>query len=179
MKLIGTSSTFSDVKYYEGKIFNDDRGRFQKPFFGDLVEEKFNNYYEVLVSTSKKNVIRGLHFQNPPNDVDKIVFCLDGVIKDVFVDLRKSSETFGEFDSIKLDKDNPVSVLIPKGFAHGFSVLSDEATVLYLQSKPFNEKSDSGIHYGSLDIDWESPNPVLSEKDINLPSFIDFNSPWA
>ena len=62
MKLIGTSSTFSDVKYYEGKIFNDDRGRFQKPFFGDLVEEKFNNYYEVLVSTSKKNVIRGLHF---------------------------------------------------------------------------------------------------------------------
>jgi|TARA_B100001094_G_C18188398_1_gene805428 dTDP-4-dehydrorhamnose 3,5-epimerase len=179
MKLIGTSSIFSDVKYYEGKIFNDERGRFQKPFFGDLVEEKFNNYYEVIVSTSKKNVIRGLHFQNPPNDVDKIVFCLDGVIKDVFVDLRKSSETFGEFDSIKLDKDNSVSVLIPKGFAHGFSVLSDEATVLYLQSKPFNEESDSGIHYESLDIDWESTNPVLSEKDINLPSLIDFNSPWT
>ena len=179
MKLIGNSEIFHDVEYYESNIFIDDRGFFQKPFFGDLVSKKFNNSYEVLVSKSNKNVIRGLHFQTPPNDVEKIVYCLEGRILDVFVDLRAKSKTYKLHDSKLLEADIPNSILIPKGFAHGFSVLSDTATVLYLQSKPYNQESDSGIHYESLGINWHVNNPITSEKDRSLPDLTDFQSPWS
>ena len=178
MELIESSPVFKEIKYYKSNIFNDERGRFQKPFFGELIEQKFNNSYEVIVSNSKKNVIRGLHFQKPPNDVDKLIFCLAGKIKDVFVDLRKSSKTFGMHDSRLLNEDEPVSIYIPEGFAHGFSVLSENATVLYLQSKPFNQESDTGIHYKSLDIDWEVEESIVSEKDKNLVYLKNYISPW-
>mgnify|MGYP001164931792 FL=1 len=178
MNQIGVSNIFSDVKFFEGKIFEDDRGIFRKPFYGTPIEEIFGNDFEVIISSSGKNVIRGLHFQNPPHDVDKFIYCLNGSIKDVFVDLRKKSSTFGKFDSIHLNEKNPVSVLVPKGFAHGFSVLSEKATVIYLQSGKFNEVSDYGISYKSLNIDWEVENPIVSDKDSNLPDFKEFSSPW-
>ena len=98
--------------------------------------------------------------------------------KDVFVDLRKKSTTFGKYDHIHLNEENPVSVLVPKGFAHGFSVLSEKATVIYLQSGKFNEESDYGISYNSLNIDWEVENPIISDKDYGLVNFPDFDSPW-
>jgi dTDP-4-dehydrorhamnose 3,5-epimerase len=178
MKLIGTSKKFEDVEFYQTEIIADNRGFFQKPFFGDLINEKFNNNYEVLVSHSKKNVIRGLHFQLPPNDVDKVVYCLEGKILDVFVDLRSKSKTFGFHDSKVLEEKIPNSILVPKGFAHGFSVISDTATVLYLQSKPFNKDSDSGIHYDSVNIDWNIKNPIISQKDKNLTDLTNFKTPW-
>lgn len=178
MKLIGTSSVFPEVKYYESKIFQDHRGKFSKPFFGELLTDEFNNSYEVIVSKSNKNVIRGLHFQLPPQDVSKIVFCLEGSIKDVFVDLRLGSSNYGKSDFKYLDSQSPISIFIPKGFAHGFSVLSKSATVLYLQSGPFSDEHDSGILYSSADIDWEIKKPVLSEKDNNLIDIKNFHSPW-
>ena len=174
MKFIGTSSTFSDVKYYEGKIINDKRGRFQKPFFGELIEEKFNNFYEVIVSNSKKNVIRGLHFQNPPNDVDKIIFCLEGAIKDVFVDLRKSSKTFGHHVALELSSKNQHQVFIPRGFAHGFLVLSDSATFVYKVDNFYSPESERGIVFNdaSLAINWKLPIESIhvSNKDKVYPT---------
>ena len=178
MKLIGTSSIFPEVKYYESKIFQDHRGKFSKPFFGTLLNDEFNNSYEVIVSKSKKDVIRGLHFQLPPQDVSKVVFCLEGSIKDVFVDLRSGSTNYGKSDFKYLESETPISIFIPKGFAHGFSVLSKSATVLYLQSGPFSEEHDSGILYSSADIDWEIRTPVLSEKDNNLIDLKKFQTPW-
>ena len=99
-------------------------------------------------------------------------------MKDVFLDLRKDSPTYGKYDSVYLDDDENITVLIPKGFAHGFSVLSQNATVVYLQSGDFNEASDSGIYCLDLGIDWEVEIPVLSEKDQNLVKFSEYESPW-
>ena len=178
MELIKTSEVFEDIKYFKGKFFPDERGFFKKPFYGSNLDDYFKKVSEVLVSKSKKNVIRGLHFQTPPHEVSKIVHCVEGKVKDVFLDLRKDSPTYGKHDSVYLDDDKNITVLIPKGFAHGFSVLSENATVVYLQSGDFNEASDSGIYCLDLGIDWEVDNPVLSEKDQNLAKFSEYESPW-
>lgn len=178
MDFIKTSDVLKDVKIFKGKFFPDERGYFKKPFFGDNLESDFQNISEVLVSKSRKNVIRGIHFQTPPWDVSKLVSCIDGVVKDVFIDLRKDSPTYGAFDYVYLDNVDNFSVIIPKGFGHGFSVLSESATVVYLQSGPFNDKHDSGINSLDLEIDWEVEDPILSEKDKSLISFSKFQSPW-
>ena len=179
MEFHKTSHVFDEVKIYKGKIFEDNRGFFSKPFYGELISKEFSHSYEVLISKSKKNVIRGLHFQTPPHSVSKIVYCVDGSIKDVFIDLRKGSSTYGMFDHVYLDSVEPLSVFIPEGFGHGFSVLSDTATVLYLQSGEFNEESDSGIYYDSAGIDWEIQNPIISEKDSQLIKLNNFESHWV
>lgn len=178
MDLIRTSEIFSEIKIFEGKLITDSRGQFSKPFYAEPLINNFGNLSEVIYSKSKQNVIRGLHFQEPPEGVNKFVHCLDGEIKDVFVDLRSSSKTYGKFDSIKLKSDKPISIFIPEGFGHGFSVISRTATVLYLQSKPFSAIYDSGININSFDIDWEVENPIISDKDYELINFSDFESPW-
>lgn len=178
MDLIRTSEIFSEIKIFKGKLISDSRGQFSKPFYGDPLVNQFGNLSEVIYSKSKQNVIRGLHFQEPPEGVSKFVHCLDGEIKDVFVDLRKSSQTYGQFDSIKLKSEAPISVFIPEGFGHGFSVISKSATVLYLQSKPFSAHHDAGVNINSFDIDWEVKNPIISDKDYGLVNFPDFDSPW-
>tara|TARA_B100000242_G_C42982388_1_gene456000 strand:- start:317 stop:856 length:540 start_codon:yes stop_codon:yes gene_type:complete len=178
MKFVKTSNKFDDVKIFQGKLFQDSRGQFSKPFFGDILKNEFEGVSEVLYSKSTKNTIRGLHFQLPPYDVHKLVHCLDGEINDVFIDLRVDSKNYGNHESIKLNSSDPISLLIPKGFGHGFSVLSQSATVLYLQSGPFNDEHDSGIFYDSIGLDWQIDEPILSDKDKSLVSFEDFISPW-
>jgi dTDP-4-dehydrorhamnose 3,5-epimerase len=178
MELFGTSHVFKEVKFFKGKFIPDDRGYFKKPFYGDNLQKNFNKINEILVSHSKKDVIRGLHFQLPPHGVEKFICCVNGKVKDVFVDLRKNSSTYGEHDSIYLDNEKNISVMIPLGFAHGFSVLSNEATVLYLQSGNFDENADTGIYSLDLGIDWEVDHGILSEKDKDLIKFQDFETPW-
>ena len=136
MDLIRTSEIFSEIKIFKGKLISDSRGQFSKPFYGDPLVNQFGNLSEVIYSKSKQNVIRGIHFQEPPEGVSKFVHCLDGEIKDVFVDLRSSSQTYGQFDSIKLKSETPISVFIPEGFGHGFSVISKSATVLACSGMP-------------------------------------------
>ena len=172
------SKIFNEVKYFKGIVHKDSRGRFEKPFYGETLESEFPHIREVLISTSFKNVIRGLHFQTPPYDVKKIIYCTAGRIKDVFIDIRKNSPTYGEIDFTYLSEKDSHSILIPEGFAHGFSVLSESATVVYLQSKDFKTEFDKGIHPLSLDIDWEVNKPVISDKDLSLPKFEEFDSPW-
>ena len=175
---IGNSSEIPDIKFYKGKIFKDHRGIFEKPFYANLDNMGFDENLEIIVSKSNKNVIRGLHFQNPPKGINKLIYCIEGSIRDVFVDMRKSSPTFGKYHFKDLSSEDDVSILVPKGFAHGYSVLSENATVLYLQSGIFDVEAEDGISYKSLNIDWGIDNPVLSDKDLNLNLFDKNNSLW-
>ena len=132
-------------------------------------------------SKSIKGVIRGLHFQIPPFEQTKLVRCVSGKILDVVVDLRKNSKTYGKFFSIELSSKNNKQLLVPKGFAHGFQVLSKTAIVSYKVDNYYNPKADSGIIWNDKDlsIDWNLEiKPILSAKDLKLIPFKELKSPF-
>lgn len=177
------NKTFIDGLFViEPEIFKDERG----VFFEFYNKEKLNNYFDVNFiqdneSRSHKGVIRGLHFQKPPFDQNKLVRCITGKILDVAVDLRKKSKTYGKFFSIELSSHNKKQLFIPKGFAHGFQVLSKTAIVSYKVDNHYSPKSDSGIIWNDRDllIDWKKTlKPILSQKDLKLILFKDIKSPF-
>jgi dTDP-4-dehydrorhamnose 3,5-epimerase len=131
-------------------------------------------------SSSVYGVIRGLHFQNPPHAQTKLVRVLKGKILDVAVDIRKGSPAYGKVLSIELSAENKRQLYIPKGFAHGFSVLSETAEVLYKCDTFYNKESDGGIIYNdpALNIDWQIPadKAIISEKDSKLPHLADLKN---
>lgn len=131
-------------------------------------------------SFSKKDTIRGLHYQNPPYAQTKLVRVLQGEIMDVVVDLRKASPTYGQHFGICLTADNKKQLLVPQGFAHGFSVLSETAVVLYKCDQFYNKASEGGICFddAALNIDWgmDLKVAIVSEKDLVLPDFQNCNS---
>ena len=133
-------------------------------------------------SKSSKGVLRGLHFQKPPFNQAKLVRCIAGRVLDVAVDIRKGSPTYGKHVAIELSGENKKQVFVPKGFAHGFSVLSETAIFAYKVDNKYAPESDSGIRYDDteLGIDWGLPQEKvqLSEKDKELPSFKDLDSPF-
>lgn len=126
------------------------------------------------------NTVRGLHFQTPPFDETKIVRAARGAIFDVFVDLRKDSETYGEWDAIELSAENNTAVYIPKGFAHGFKTLVADTLVEYKIDADYNADAASGIRWNDADlgIEWNTENPITSPRDARLPLFADFVSPF-
>lgn len=133
------------------------------------------DFKEAYYSRSKKNVIRGMHFQSPPYDHDKLVVCLQGSVIDVILDLRKNSNTYLEHRSFKLDPGSNDAVFIPKGYAHGFKALSDETLMLYMVSSEYNPKYDSGILYSSFGFDWgEIDVGLISERDKGFPLLKDY-----
>lgn len=152
----------------ENKMFQDDRGLFVKTFnFDDFVGFGLEvNFKESFYSVSKKNVLRGMHFQLPPHDHAKLVYVVDGEILDVAVDIRRSSTTFGRYFAINLSSENAKSLYMAKGFAHGFFTLSDSATVVYLTTSTHVPSSDTGIRWDSFGFDWQGiKNPIVSERD--------------
>jgi len=157
----------------------DIRGTFVKTYNSEkLAETGFDGIFrESYYSRSHKNVIRGMHFQIPPHDHEKLVYVTEGVIMDVVLDLRCNSNTYGRSISVKLTEFGR-SVFIPKGCAHGFLTLSDTATVVYMVSSVYNQSSDSGILWNSFGFDWETPSPVLSERDRSFQAFNHFESPF-
>ena len=162
------------------KLFEDSRGFFAETFRRDLLENyigKEINICQSNTSHSKYGTIRGLHFQLSESSQSKLVSVSYGEILDVVVDLRKKSETFGEVFSIKINDKNNFSLFIPKGFAHGFSVLSDYARVNYHVDSYYNKNQESGINPldSELNIDWKISNrlAIISEKDSKLPNFSD------
>ncbi len=168
---------FVGVFIYTPTVIEDSRGSFMESFRSEWFPGvKFVQDNEAV---SKKGVIRGLHFQRPPYAQTKLIRVIEGEILDVIVDLRKSSETFGEVFTVKISAQNKFQLLVPKGFAHGYVTLSESATVLYKVDQYFNKKYDTGIHPLSeaLDIDW-GIIPILSEKDQNLSDYLDFKSPF-
>ncbi|MCF8361862.1 MAG: dTDP-4-dehydrorhamnose 3,5-epimerase [Prolixibacteraceae bacterium] len=161
------------------KVFEDDRGYFFEAFNQKKFAEKGINYNFVQDNESKSQygVIRGLHFQDSPHAQAKLVRVLLGKVFDVAVDLRKDSSTFGRWFGVELSAENKYQMLIPRGFAHGFSVLSSEAVFHYKCDNFYNKESERGIRYNdkTLNIDWklEEKDMVLSEKDKVLPEFED------
>ena len=169
-----------DLLIIEPQLFKDERG-----FFYESYNKNNLNSSVVFVqdneSKSYKGVIRGLHFQAPPFEQTKLVRCVSGNILDVVVDLRTNSKTFGKYFSIELSSENKKQLFVPRGFAHGFQVLSKEATVNYKVDEYYNPNSDSGIIWNDKDlsIDWDFDiKPILSKKDLKLISFKEFKSPF-
>lgn len=175
---------FPGLFVFEPLVFDDSRGYFfeaynRKIFGGAGVENKFVQDNQ---SSSTHGVIRGLHYQTPPYAQAKLVRALVGTILDVAVDLRKGSPTFGKVFSIELSSANKKQLFLPAGFAHGFSVLSDVAEVLYKCDQFYNKASEQGIIYNdaTLQIDWQIPSAkaIVSDKDLALPAFAQCVNPF-
>ncbi len=164
MKTIKTK--FKDLKLIKTKIFNDKRGFFKEVFQNKV--EKNNNFVFDCMSYSKKNVLRGLHFQKK-NSQTKLLTVMQGKIFDVCVDLRKKSKTYGKYFSIELSQKSEFSILIPAGFAHGFLCLSKECVVYYKCSHYRDQNSENTILWNdpALEINWPNKKPILSDKDQN------------
>jgi dTDP-4-dehydrorhamnose 3,5-epimerase len=154
---------------------SDNRGSFVKTFNKNLFNDIDLNLEirESYFSISKINVIRGMHFQLPPHDGDKLVYVPKGRILDVVVDLRKNSPTFKKFISVELSDHNKKSIIIPKGLAHGFKSLLDDTITVYNVSAEYNPKTDTGIAYNSFGFDWQIDKPIVSQRDSKL---MDLNS---
>lgn len=162
------------VKLIELKAFSDDRGYFKETFRGTWAADLglVSAFVQDNISRSYQGTIRGLHYQKERPQA-KLVQCISGRILDVAVDLRKNSSTFGQYYSVVLSEKNHKQLYIPEGFAHGFSVLSDQAIVHYKCSRYYDKESERGIRWDDplIHIDWEISKPILSEKDRCLPLF--------
>ena len=171
-----------DLLIIEPQLFKDHRGFFYESYNKNNLDKVVNVIFvQDNESKSNKGVIRGLHFQAPPFDQTKLVRCVSGNILDVVVDLRTNSKTYGKFFSIELSSENNKQLFVPKGFAHGFQVLSETAIVNYKVDNFYNPKSDSGIIWNDKDlsIDWNTDlKPIISSKDLKLKSFKNLKSPF-
>jgi len=174
-----------DVVIIETKVFGDTRGYFLESFNLEKFKEKVFpiKFIQDNESKSSRGVIRGLHFQKPPFSQAKLVRCIKGRVLDVAVDVRKGSPTYGKHVAIELSGENKRQLFVPRGFAHGFSVLSDTAIFAYKVDNTYVPESDSGIRFDDkeLNINWglSEEEICLSVKDKNLPAFRDLNSPFT
>ena len=165
-------------------VFNDSRGYFMESYNQKNINKLLGNvnFVQDNESESSRGVLRGLHFQKPPYTQAKLVRCLKGSVLDVVLDLRKDSKTYGIFETISLTEENKKQLFIPKGFAHGFIVLSKSAIFSYKVDNYYNPDSESGVLWSDLDlnIDWKiNKNEIIvSEKDKNLPTFNEIINPF-
>jgi dTDP-4-dehydrorhamnose 3,5-epimerase len=174
------STPFEGLFILETTNFQDNRGSFQKLLDYDFFKEHGldTNFKELYYSVSQKNVIRGMHFQLPPYDHTKLAYVSKGRIRDVVVDIRKKSNTYGQCFSIELDETKAQYLYIPKGFAHGFLSLEDGSIVNYVQTSCYSQEHDYGIFYASIGFDWGIEYPVISGRDLIFIDLDDFNSPF-
>ena len=172
------TSKIDDVKLFSLNTYSDSRGFFRETFNKEIESflGKNNQFLQDNESFSKYGVLRGLHFQKPPFEQSKLVRVSYGEIQDVIVDMRSESSTFGFWESFNLSSNNNLVLYVPKGFAHGFLVLSKEAVVNYKVDNYYNGEFDSGVFYKDkvLNINWELPDDeiIISDKDKALPKFI-------
>jgi len=166
-----------DVLVIEPKIHGDHRGYFVETFRQDKFEQALGykvNFVQDNESKSSKGVLRGLHFQLAPHAQSKLVRVIDGSVLDVAVDIRKGSPTFGKHVAVQLSGDNKKQMFVPRGFAHGFVVLTDTATFAYKVDNYYSPECDRGLAFDDkeLDIDWILPTDILSlsDKDTKQPS---------
>ena len=162
----------------ESQVFTDDRGYFVE-LFNEKVFSGLNlpsDFCQDNLSVSKKNVIRGLHFQEDPYAQGKLVRVIKGAVLDVAVDLRKGSSTFGKHEALLLSESNNHVLWIPAGFAHGFGVIEDNTVFHYKCTAYYNKGAEVGIHYDDpeLAINWNIKDPLVSEKDNDLMSFSEY-----
>ena len=168
----------------EPRVFQDSRGYFFESFSQREFEEKVRkiNFVQDNESMSSYGVMRGLHFQRPPFTQSKLVRCVKGKVLDVAVDIRKGSPTYGQHVAVVLSEDNHRQFFVPRGFAHGFAVLSETAVFQYKCDNFYAPEADGGISIkdGTLGIDWQIPTDqaILSEKDLKHLCLKDFDSPF-
>ena len=166
------------------RIFTDSRGYFFESYSKREFDEKVRrvDFVQDNESCSSRGVMRGLHFQRPPFTQSKLVRCVKGRVLDVAVDIRKGSPTYGRHVAVELSEDNHLQFFVPRGFAHGFAVLSDTAVFQYKCDNYYHPEADGGIAItdGSLGIDWriDPGQAILSEKDTRHPLMKDFDSPF-
>ena len=161
----------------EPKVIQDERGYFMESFNENTFQKgtgKAVHFVQDNQSFSTKGVLRGLHYQTGEHAQAKLVRVLQGEVLDVVVDIRPNSATFGEYVSVLLTGDNKTQFFVPRGFAHGFLVLSETATFFYKCDNFYNKESEGGLLYNdnSINIDWQFPleNLIISEKDLILPT---------
>lgn len=178
------STNIDGVVIIEPRVFEDARGYFFESFSQREFNEKVKpvDFVQDNESKSSFGVIRGLHFQRPPYAQSKLVRCVRGAVLDVAVDIRKESPTYGQHVAVELTEDNHRQIFIPKGFAHGFAVLSDIAVFQYKCDEFYHPESEGGISLldSELGIDWKisTDKAILSPKDTKHPLFKDFVSPF-
>jgi dTDP-4-dehydrorhamnose 3,5-epimerase len=174
---------FDGLLILEPNVFEDERGYFMESYNRQTLEKEgqiqmvFNQDNQ---AKSGRNVLRGLHYQNPPTPQCKLVRVLQGVIWDVVVDMRKDSKTYKQWYGVELSAENKRQFYIPHGFAHGYAVLSETAEVFYKCDNYYNKASEGGVFYADpeLGIDWKInlADAIISDKDKNQPMFKDANS---
>ena len=166
----------------EPKVFSDERGCFfeswSKPKYLDVGLDL--DFVQDNQSLSKKGVLRGLHFQNPPYAQGKLVRVIKGSVIDVAVDIRSGSLTYGHHFAVNLSQDNNRVFWIPPGFAHGFVALEDDTIFSYKCTETYNKESERNLAWDDIDLDinWGVQNPLVSVKDTSVASFKDFTSPF-
>ena len=163
------------------KVHADARGQFVESFQKGVFAEQTGLSIDFIQDNevvSHQGVVRGLHLQNDPHGQAKLIRVVQGCIYDVAVDLRADSPSYGEWFGVELSADNQTQLFLPKGFAHGYSVMSERAIVQYKVDAPYNPQAESGIRYNDplLGINWQVDNPILSDKDLKLPFLKDLNS---
>jgi dTDP-4-dehydrorhamnose 3,5-epimerase/CDP-3, 6-dideoxy-D-glycero-D-glycero-4-hexulose-5-epimerase len=158
-------------------IAHDYRGKFVKTFSDNIFNFSSFKLKEEFYSLSNKDVIRGMHFQIPPFDHDKIIYCSLGSALDVLLDLR-SGKGYGQFRSLILDNQKPSLIYIPKGIAHGFKALTDNTMMIYKTNSSYSPQHDVGTHYDSFNFDWGCISPILSERDKAHQNFNQFKTPF-
>ena len=172
MEIVKTS--IEGLVIIQPRVFEDERGYFMESYKETFIKENFPDIHFIQDNESRSSygVLRGLHFQKPPFEQTKLVRVIDGEVLDVAVDLREDSQTYGKWESIILTGENKKQFFIPKGFAHGFVVLSKEAIFSYKVDNIYAPEYDSGIYFDdkNLAIDWIIPKSdlVISRKDLNL-----------
>lgn len=168
---------FPGLLIYEPEVFEDHRGYFYESYNKSTFEEAgvIYDFIQDNQVRSSYGVIRGLHYQSSPHAQTKLIRALEGIILDVVVDIRKDSPTFGRSFSIELSLENKKQLLVPKGFAHGYSVLSEWAEVFYKCDAFYHKPSEKGLLFNDVElgIDWKIPEgkAILSEKDLKQPAF--------
>ncbi|MFL0095415.1 dTDP-4-dehydrorhamnose 3,5-epimerase [Tenacibaculum maritimum] len=172
-----TKTKIPEVVIIEPTVFGDDRGYFLESFNLEKFKEHIGDitFVQDNESKSSRGVLRGLHFQKPPYEQAKLVRCIEGTVLDVAVDIRKGSDTYGEHVAVELSGNNKKQLFIPRGFAHGFVVLSESATFAYKVDNKYVPSYESGINWNDEDllIDWQvkEEEVILSKKDKDLVDF--------
>ncbi len=176
MKVIDTE--IEGVFIVENFHVEDERGAFVKTYHeNDFAQHGLcTDFRESFYSVSNKDTIRGMHFQLPPFDHDKLIYVVGGAIEDVLLDLRKSSVTYGLAMSIHMDTRQRISLYVPKGIAHGFKALRNDTIVIYQVSSIHSAEYDDGIRYDSFGHDWKLINPCMSKRDEDFQTFEAFKS---
>lgn len=159
----------------------DERGSFIKTFVaGEFADAGLaTSFAEEYHTTSCRGVIRGLHFQTPPHDHDKIVFCTGGCVLDVVLDLRDGSPAYKRAMTFELEGPAGFGLYVPKGCAHGFCATSEWATLAYKVTSGYVQTHDAGILWSSVDVQWPTSNPIVSVRDAGFPLLSEFASPFT